>query len=209
MSRGAAPPAPLQNRFCEELSTIGHSHCVGCGVAFVKIVRAARAPGTVILAGRARPRPSPTGFLCLFPYDAVAASRSYSGTRSVARSRPSITSWRAGSASCTCSSIPIGRLGLIRKGARRGNGNKTRPMEVLPHSTSTPVSRSPHTSAPVPSSLVSRPSSPAHLADRHRVSSTGTLTRHYSRPKATHGDRSTYTKAPNGERPKHASAPAR
>lgn len=56
----------------------------------------------------------------------------YSGMRSAARNKPSITSWRAANASYTCNSIPIGRLGQIRKGARRGNENRRQPMEVLP-----------------------------------------------------------------------------
>ncbi|VVC88918.1 unnamed protein product [Leptidea sinapis] len=51
------------------------------------------------------------------------------GMRSAAKNRPSITSWRGVNANCTCSSIPIGRLGLIRKGARRGNENRRQPME--------------------------------------------------------------------------------
>lgn len=55
-----------------------------------------------------------------------------SGTRLVARNKPSITSWPGENASSICSYIPIGRLGLIRKGARRGNENRRQPMEVLP-----------------------------------------------------------------------------
>lgn len=57
--------------------------------------------------------------------------------RLAARSKPSITSWRAVNASYTCNCIPIGRLGLIRKGARRGNENRRQPMEVLPFTPST------------------------------------------------------------------------
>ncbi|KOB74247.1 Uncharacterized protein OBRU01_09360, partial [Operophtera brumata] len=55
--------------------------------------------------------------------------RRYSGMRSAVRSKPSITSWPAVNASSTCNSIPIGRLGLIRKGARRGSENRRQPME--------------------------------------------------------------------------------
>lgn len=84
-------------------------------------------------------------FSVLFPYPACSR---YSGTRSAARSKPSITSWRAVNASCTCNSIPIGRLGLIRKGARRGNENRRQPMEVLPFTPSTSVLSPPFPSHP-------------------------------------------------------------
>lgn len=118
-----------QNRFCEEHHNWPFSFVWGVGSKF--------SPGVTYVAWRAvflaptlglgREPPSKCISL-LFPYCCVR----YSGMRSAARSKPSITSWRGASASCTCSSIPIGRLGLIRKGARRGSENRRQPMEVLP-----------------------------------------------------------------------------
>lgn len=99
-------------------STIGHSHSVGSKF----LLRAGCFSSTIDRANSGW-----SGLFLFFPY-----CGGYSGMLSGARSKPSITSWRAGNGSCTCNSIPIGRLGLIRKGARRGSENRRQPMEVLP-----------------------------------------------------------------------------
>lgn len=134
----------LQNRFSV---TIGQFHlgfkiCSICGFIIsggnsraLSILRA------VFLARGFRKGPLLVGAVrlhCIF----IVPCCPYSGTRSDARSKPSITSWRGGNASFTCNSIPIGRLGLIRKGARRGNENRRQPMEVLPYSPRRPTKRS-------------------------------------------------------------------